>query len=43
MKDENEDMPLVDVVAIVAKVYGAVSQLAVLETLEHDSCDIKAL
>ena len=34
-------MPLVDRVAIVVEVYGEVP--AVLETLEHDSGDMKAL
>ena len=37
VKDEKENMPLVDMVAIVAEVYGAVCQLG------HDSGDINAL
>ena len=37
MKDEKENMPLVDMVAIVAEVCGAVCQLY----LRHDSGDIR--
>ena len=43
MKDEKENTPLVDRVAIVAEVYGAVCQ-PVLKTLQHVSTsDRKAL
>ena len=42
VKHEKESMSLVDRVAIVVEVYGAVCQLY-LETLEHDSGDVKAL